>query len=75
LSRPVASSSRTLTDWELWACAAWVEREHGDRAPVFVAERIGALALAGDADGVEAWRGVARRMSAVLISEKQFDGA
>ena len=51
-----------ITDWELWACAVQVERTHGERAPVFVAERIGALALAGDLDGVEAWKGIAARL-------------
>ena len=44
-----------LSDWELWASAAAVEKKHGARAPVFVAERIGALALAGDAAAVETW--------------------
>lgn len=33
----------------IWACALTVERQHGERAPVFVAERIGALALAATA--------------------------
>jgi hypothetical protein len=50
----------TMTpDRELWACALLVEREHGERAPVWIAERIGALALAGDAAGVERWKAVA----------------
>jgi hypothetical protein len=51
-----------LTDWELWACASTIMRNHGERAPVFVAERIGALALAGDADGLATWRAIASRM-------------
>lgn len=51
-----------LTDWELWACAASVERQHGEKAPRHVAERIGALALAGDVDGVEAWKLIATRL-------------
>lgn len=46
----------------LWACALAVERQHGARAPVFVAERIGALALAGDAAGVARWTAIAARM-------------
>ncbi len=52
-----------VPDWELWACAAHVERQHGERAPLFVAERIGALALAGDIDGVEAGEAVAARLA------------
>ncbi|PTQ12976.1 hypothetical protein CLG96_02195 [Sphingomonas oleivorans] len=42
-----------LTDWELWACAQQVIKTHGDRAPAFVAERIEALAVAGDYLGVQ----------------------
>ena len=51
-----------MTDWELWACAQQVLRQHGAKAPVFVAERIGALALAGDADGVAAWKAMGSRV-------------
>jgi hypothetical protein len=51
-----------LSDWELWAVADATLKSLGVEAPVFVATRIGALALAGDADGVAAWREVARRM-------------
>lgn len=40
-------------DQELLGAALAIERQHGDRAAVFVAERIGAAALAGDAFGVE----------------------
>ncbi|MHA4838145.1 DUF6961 family protein [Sphingopyxis sp. MSC1_008] len=47
----------------LWACALAVERQHGARAPVFVAERIGALVLAGDVPGVERWKAIAARMA------------
>ena len=41
------------------ACALKVEQLHGANSPVHIAERIGALALAGDADGVEMWRKIA----------------
>jgi len=49
-------------DRELWACALQVERQHGDDAPRFVAERIGALAVAGDQDGVTTWKAIAQRL-------------
>ncbi len=52
-------------DRELWACALEVERQHGDRAPVLVAERIGALALAGDVEGVDRWRTIAHCLDAL----------
>ena len=50
---------RMTPDRELWACALLVEREHGERAPLWIAERIGTLALAGDAAGVERWQAIA----------------
>ncbi len=50
---------------ELWACALHVERQHGDDAPKFVAERIGTLALVGDAAGVETWKAIAFKLDAV----------
>lgn len=67
VGRPFATSGRvcvpaTLSDWELWACANEVLRQHGDEAPLHVAERIGALALAGDAAGVETWKAIAARV-------------
>ena len=43
-------------DQERWAEALKVEQIHGDSAPAYVAERIGALALDGDLDGVERWQ-------------------
>ncbi|MGQ0587911.1 MAG: DUF6961 family protein [Sphingosinicella sp.] len=49
----------------LWACALEIERQHGERAPVHVAERIGALALAEDWDGVERWKAIARCLDAL----------
>src|SRR5690606_38885047 len=33
---------------EIWAVALWVERHHGNRRPVYIAEQIGRLALHGD---------------------------
>ncbi|WHU02476.1 hypothetical protein [Sphingomonas sp. NIBR02145] len=52
-----------LRDIELWSAASMVLATHGERAPLFVAERIGALALAGDAEGIAVWQAIARRLS------------
>lgn len=46
-------------DQERWAEALAIERQHGENAPRFIAERIGALALAGDMEGVERWKEIA----------------
>lgn len=40
--------------------------QHGDRAAAFVAERIGALAVAGDQAGVDSWKAIAARMDKFL---------
>ncbi len=50
---------------ELWAVADETMRQHGEQAPLFVGERIGALVLEGDAAGVAAWRTIAVRMAQV----------
>ncbi|WP_439959188.1 DUF6961 family protein [Sphingobium fuliginis] len=52
-----------LSDWELWACANQVLTAHGHDAPLHVAEQIGALALAGDQEGVRTWQEIARRIA------------
>lgn len=57
-----AGSDDVTPDEERWAEALMVERLHGDRATIHVAERIGALALAGDAVGVSRWKEIAARL-------------
>ncbi|WP_443029356.1 DUF6961 family protein [Sphingopyxis sp. QXT-31] len=47
---------------ELWACALLVERQHGEAAPLWIATRIGELALAGDMAGVERWKAIAAKL-------------
>ena len=47
---------------ERWAEALAIEKRYGDEAPVYVAERIGALATAGDAAGVERFMQIAERL-------------
>ena len=56
---------------ERWAETLSIERQHGDRAPAFVAERIGALALVGDEAGVERFRQIAARLDE-LRNPRQF---
>lgn len=52
-------------DEERWAEALAVQRRHGEGAPVFVAERIGALALEGDMPGIRRWKEIAARLDAL----------
>ena len=51
-----------IAERELWACANEVLRQHGARSAAFIAERVTALALAGDHAGVATWRAIAARM-------------
>lgn len=50
---------------ERWAEALLAVRLHGAAAPVWIAERIGALALAGDAAGVARFKDMAARVDAL----------
>ena len=54
-----------LSSWELWACANEVLKTLGDKAPLHVAERLGALALKGDEEGIRTWQEIARRIEAL----------
>lgn len=49
-------------DQELWGMASMLLRQHGERAPVVVAERIGQLASEGEGEGVALWKEVAWRL-------------
>jgi hypothetical protein len=52
-------------DRELWACAAHVLGKHGEEAIAFVADRVAALARAGDGAGIRTWRMIAERIDAL----------
>ena len=54
-------------DQHVWACALEVERQHGDRAAAFVAERIGVLTLQGDAAGIDMWTAIAARLDQLVV--------
>ena len=51
-----------ISERELWACAQQVLRQHGDGADLFLAERVAALAVAGDSGGVLTWKAIADRV-------------
>jgi hypothetical protein len=48
-------------DQELWGIALWVEKNHGESGPKYVASQIERLALEGDEAGLAMWRTVAER--------------
>ncbi|MFC3557295.1 DUF6961 family protein [Sphingomonas qilianensis] len=58
-------------DHERWAEALLVERQHGPRAPAFIAERVAALVLAGDLLGVTRWQAIAERYDQLTHGTEQ----
>ena len=57
-----------LSDWELWAVANEVLEQHRGDAPLFVAARLGDLAVKGDAAGIATWQAVARRIATLMAA-------
>ena len=56
-----------MTDDDVaFGAAMMLLRQHGDRAPLKVAGRIGELALDGDQEGVRMWRQIASKMDQIL---------
>jgi hypothetical protein len=51
---------------ELWACALWVEKHHGEEGPAYIGEQVKRLALEGDDAGVETWLAIADRLDALI---------
>ena len=49
-------------DQERWAEALAIEKMHGDQAPMWIAERLGGLALAGEYAGVERMMEIAAKL-------------
>jgi hypothetical protein len=56
-----------ITDWRL-AEALQIQKLYGEDAARWIAERIGALAIAGDAAGVERLTEIAARLETLLAS-------
>lgn len=51
-----------VSDWELWACANELLRQHGAAAAKHTAERCAALKAAGDWDGHRTWVAIGQRL-------------
>ena len=59
-------TGKILSEWELWACANEVIRQHALDAPIFAAMRADALLMEGDLDGAANWRLIVRRINELL---------
>lgn len=56
-------------DQELWGVAGMMLSRYGQDAPLKVAERLGALAMAGEAGGVAMWQDIARRLQTLMADQ------
>ena len=54
---------------EAEAFTVW--KRHGEMAPRFVAERIGALAMADDLPGVGRWQDIASELDTLMLGGRQ----
>ena len=52
-----------ISDWELWACANEVIRQHGEDAAIHAAMKADELLFDGDAPGAAVWRQIVRRIN------------
>ncbi|MEH3103713.1 MAG: hypothetical protein PGN12_07380 [Sphingomonas phyllosphaerae] len=57
-------------DWRL-AEALAIQKRYGDHVPRWVAERLGALALTGDVEGVERFKAIAARLDDLMCATRQ----
>ncbi|MDO6415381.1 hypothetical protein Q4F19_13390 [Sphingomonas sp. BIUV-7] len=51
-----------ISERELWACAATILEQHGERAIDHAAGRVADLAKSGDEPGVKTWIAIAERI-------------
>ena len=52
-----------ISDWELWACANEMIRQHGEDAAVRAAMRADEFAEKADYEGGATWRRIVRRIN------------
>ncbi|WP_412071338.1 DUF6961 family protein [Qipengyuania sp. SS22] len=52
---------RITREQEIWAMALWVDREHGEDAEEFIAEKVLQFEHRGETGGKDLWMQVARR--------------
>jgi hypothetical protein len=57
---------KLLPEWELWACAKEMIRQHGFDAPIRAAMRADELSKASDLDGSRNWRLIVHRINQLI---------
>ena len=58
----------------VWACALAIERQHGTRAAVVAAERIGTLAFAGEGEGIAMWKAIVGCLDELIKAQNETQG-
>ncbi|SNT09608.1 DUF6961 family protein [Sphingopyxis indica] len=61
----MAAEDTLTAERHVWACALAVQNQYGPCAALHVAERIGALALQSDSEGIAMWKAIAARLDAL----------
>ena len=56
----------SLGEWELWACANELIRQHGEDAGIEAAMKADRLLWDGDLEGASTWRLIVHRVNALL---------
>jgi hypothetical protein len=62
---------KILPEWELWACAHEMIRQHALDAPIRAAMRADELMEQADLDGARNWRLIVHRIDELLGSENR----
>jgi hypothetical protein len=61
-----AGAPPMISEWELWACANEMIRQHAEDAGTFAAMRSDALFDEGDIGGAKIWRLISARIDQLL---------
>ena len=56
----------TITEWELWACANELIRQHGSDAPIHAALKADEMLERNDNAGAKTWQLIVHRMNELL---------
>lgn len=60
-----------IPEWELWACAHTLIRQHGADAPIYAAMRADALLEEGEQEGAATWRLIVDRVNQLLAGQER----
>ncbi len=62
---PDQNAPMAIGDWEMWACAQEMIRQHGPDAAIHAAMKADALLFDGEQEGAATWRRIVYRIEAL----------